>query len=187
MDRFKNKLCVITASTAGIGFAIAQRFLEEGAHVVISSRKERNVNRTVQQLKSSHSSTQIAGVRCDVSDKEQRANLFRFAISIFPGLTKIDILVSNAACSPYIGMTLETPENAWDRLFDINVKSSFFLISEARDLLSDGGAILIVSSYLAFSPVAPIGIYGVTKTALLGLTKALAAEFAERRIRVRLK
>ncbi|XP_055388850.1 uncharacterized protein LOC129617823 [Condylostylus longicornis] len=185
MRRFEGQLAVITASTAGIGLSIAERFASEGALVVISSRKQKNVDEALEKLKGTG---KVKGIVCAVNNKEHRQQLFHFATTVaFPELEfrKIDVLVSNAACSPYFGETLQTPERAFDKLFEVNVKATFFLIAEAQNFLTDGASILIISSYLAFNPSSPIGIYGVTKTALLGLTKVLANELGQRKIRVR--
>lgn len=123
MSRFKCKLAVVTASSAGIGLAIAERFLEEEASVVISSRKEEHVERALQYLKSK-GHTKITGTVCAVNNPKHRVSLLNFAINAFPGYSRIDILVSNAACSPFMGLTTDTPESAYDKLFEINVRIS---------------------------------------------------------------
>lgn len=171
MERFKGKVCVVTASTAGIGFAIAQRMAQEGGRVVISSRGQKNVDAAVEQLTSK--GLDACGVSCHVA--KERKKLLDYVNDRFG---KIDVLVSNAAVSPHFGSTIETTEEAYDKLWDINVKSTFFLIKDAMPLLekSSSPSILIVSSFAGFNPSPLIGIYSVTKTALLGLTKVLASE-----------
>lgn len=94
--RLRNQVAIITAATDGIGLSIAQRFCEEGAVVIISSRKESNVEKAVEQLRSQgHES--IFGVVCHVGKAEDRNALIGFAVEKFG---HIDILVSNAACNP---------------------------------------------------------------------------------------
>ncbi|XP_057816319.1 tropinone reductase-like 3 isoform X2 [Cryptomeria japonica] len=129
MKRFSGKVAVVTASTQGIGFAIALRLGMEGASVVVSSRKPTNVDNAVQQL-ADHGITDVLGVPCHVSDAQQRKRL--------------------------IQSTLD----------------------EAVPHMPRGSSITMISSIAAYQPQATMTMYGVTKTALLGLTKALAAELA---------
>ncbi|KAL0822520.1 hypothetical protein ABMA28_004571 [Loxostege sticticalis] len=181
MNRLKGKVAVVTASTEGIGFAIAKRLGDEGASVIVSSRKEANVNSAVSSLRKQ--GITVEGVVCHVGNKDQRKQLLETAVKKFGGL---DILVSNAAVNPAIATTLETSEDAWDKIFDINLKCSWLLAKEAYpELLKRGGGnIVFVSSLTAYQPIFPLGPYGVSKTALLGLTKAIAGEVVHDNIRV---
>ncbi|CEL94503.1 unnamed protein product [Vitrella brassicaformis CCMP3155] len=178
-SRFRRKLAIVTASTAGIGYVIARRLAQEGADVVISSRKAKNVDEAVVALQ--REGLSVRGVACHVAKREDRQRLVQAAVE-WKG--RIDVLVSNAAASTAMGSVLDTDETAYDKMMETNLKSSFFLIQDAVPHLADGASILFVSSYLAFQPADPIAIYGVTKTALLGLTKALAHQLGERGIRV---
>uniref|UniRef100_A0A8D8RG60 Dehydrogenase/reductase SDR family member 4 n=1 Tax=Cacopsylla melanoneura TaxID=428564 RepID=A0A8D8RG60_9HEMI len=149
-SRLIGKVAVVTASTEGIGFAIAKRLSAEGASVVISSRKESNVKKAVDTLqKEGHK--HISGVVCHVSKKEDRLNLFDHAEKQFGG---IDILVSNAAVNPVTGPVIECPENAWDKIFDVNVKSTFLLTQEVLPYMRKrkGGSIVYVSSIGGLAP-----------------------------------
>ncbi|CAG9793874.1 unnamed protein product [Diatraea saccharalis] len=179
--RLKGKVAIVTASTDGIGYAIAKRLGDEGASVIVSSRKEENVNKTVSTLKNDGIS--VEGVVCHVANKDHRKKLFDMAVNKFGGL---DILISNAAVNPTVATTLETPEEAWDKIFDVNVKASWLLAKEAYPELKKrgGGSIVFISSIAAYQPIFPLGPYGVSKTALLGLTKALATELVHDNIRV---
>ncbi|XP_031616590.1 dehydrogenase/reductase SDR family member 4 [Contarinia nasturtii] len=182
ISRLVNKVAVITASTDGIGFAIAKRFAAEGAKVVVSSRKPENVSNAVNKLKNDGFSN-VIGVKCHVSDANDRKNLFDETLKNFG---KIDILVSNAAVNPVVGPVLACPEDAWDKIFDVNVKASFLLAKEVTPILRDetNGSIIFVSSYAGLNPFPLIGAYSVSKTALIGLTKALAQNLAPENIRV---
>lgn len=133
-----------------IGFAIAKRFAAEGAKVVISSRKEANVSNALKQLKSD-GFTNVIGVKCHVSNADDRKNLFETAINNFG---KIDIFVSNAAVNPTVGSVLDCPEDAWDKIFDVNVKSSYLLAKEVVPILrkQSSGSIIFVSSYAGLNP-----------------------------------
>ncbi|XP_045514260.1 dehydrogenase/reductase SDR family member 4 [Pieris brassicae] len=180
-SRLKGKVAIITASTDGIGFAIAKRLGNEGASIIISSRKEENVKKATEELR--RDGIQVEGVVCHVGNEDQRKQLFETAKSKFGGL---DILVSNAAVNPSVADTLETEEKAWDKIFEINVKCSWLLAKEAYPELikRGGGSIVFISSIAAYQPMQPLGVYSVSKTALVGLTKAIANEVVRENIRV---
>lgn len=171
--RFEGKVAIITASTQGIGFSIAERLGLEGAFVVISSRKQKNVDEAVQKLRDR--GIEVFGVVCHVSNAQQRKNLVDKTIQKYG---KLDVIVSNAAVNPTVATILETKEQALDKLWDINVKATILLLQDAAPYLQKGSSVVIISSIAAYRPPASMGMYGVTKTALLGLTKALAAEMA---------
>lgn len=145
--RLQGKVAVVTASTDGIGFAIAERLARDGASVVISSRKTNNVEAAVAKLKG----LKVIGVKCHVSNAEDRKNLYEEAIKKFGG---IDILVSNAAVNPEVGSVLDASEQAWDKIFDTNVKAAFLLAKEVLPHLRQrgGGSIVFVSSIAGFQP-----------------------------------
>ncbi|XP_065879008.1 tropinone reductase-like 3 [Euphorbia lathyris] len=171
--RFQGKVAIVTASTQGIGFAIAERLGLEGASVVISSRKQKNVDEAAEQLKAK--GIQVLGVVCHVSNAQQRKNLIDKTVQKYG---KIDVVVSNAAANPSTEGILETKEAVLDKLWDINVKASILLLKDAVPHLKKGSSVILISSISGYSPPASMAMYGVTKTALLGLTKALAAEMA---------
>jgi len=180
--RLDGKVAIVTASTDGIGLSIARRLAADGANVMISSRKRSNVESAVKTLQSEFGD-KIAGQRCHVGHAEHRQSLLDMTIQRWGG---VDILVSNAAVNPYFGMTIDCPEEAWDRIFDTNVKASFLLsklcVPEIRK--RGGGNVVFVSSIAAYTPIPGLGPYSISKTALLGLTKALSSELACDSIRV---
>lgn len=181
-DRLKGKVAVVTASTQGIGYSIAKRLALEGASVVISSRRQANVDKALQNLKDLKLE-RVHGITCHVGKEEDRLNLLKVAKDHFGG---IDILVSNAAVNPYFGPILDTPEDAWDKIFEINVKSTFFLAKETVPYLQErgGGSIILVASIAGFLPINFLGAYSISKTAILGLTKALSHTVSGEGIRV---
>merc|ERR1712042_272594 len=181
VGKLSGKVAIVTASTDGIGFGIAENLARHGASVMISSRKAANVTSAVEKLQAEGLS--VGGTVCHVGKQEDRANLFQQTVDMFGGL---DILVSNAAVNPYFGPTLECPEDVWDKIFEINVKVSFLLFKESVPLLQQrgGGSAVFVSSIGGFQPILALGPYSVSKTPLFGLTKALASEAAADNIRV---
>ncbi|XP_065830178.1 dehydrogenase/reductase SDR family member 4-like [Oscarella lobularis] len=173
MKKLAGKVAVVTASTEGIGFAIARRLAVDGAKVVISSRKQENVKRCVQQFQEEN--LEVTGIPCHVGKSTDRENLIKKAIDAYG---KLDILVSNAAVNPVFGHVLNTSDEVWTKLFDVNVISAASLTGLAAPHIeaAGGGTIIYISSIAGFSSFEGLGPYSVTKTALIGLTKVMARE-----------
>lgn len=129
---------------------------EDGASIVVSSRKESNVVKAVAELKSA-GLNKVIGIKSHVGNKGDRTALFTAAIKEFGGL---DILVSNAAVNPVVGTVLTASEEAWDKIFEINVKASFLLAKEAKPIISKrgGGSIIFISSMAGFK-ASSVSIY----------------------------
>jgi len=184
LRRFENRIAVITGSTAGIGLATAKRLLAEGCTVVISSRKTEQVQRTVDDLRSElddAGAARVSGCVCHVGKADDRTSLFKHVEDTYG---RLDVLVLNAAVSPPQPPMLETTSELFDKIMDVNVKACLLFVQEAAKILSKGGSITIVSSVGGFLPSAPHPAYGLSKTAVFGLTKALAIEFAGEGVRV---
>jgi len=176
-----DRVAIVTASTKGIGYAIAERLGLDGASVVVSSRKKENVEKAVKQL-------QMRGIRCEgcvahVAKNEDRRNLMEFALDRFG---KLDILVSNAAVNPHYGDLMTVEDSQWEKLLDVNVRSAFLLSQMAVPHLekSGNGNIVFVSSIAGYSPIDGIGAYSVMKSALLGINRTMSQSLASRNIRV---
>lgn len=175
-------MAVVTASSAGIGLATVRRLAQEGATVLLSSRKQGNVDEAVEELQKE--GLKVHGCVCHVSDKNHRQRLINEAVRIGGG--KIDILVSNAAVNPVAVSLMEMPEWAIDKHLDINIKSAILLVKEAAPHFTKDASVVIISSYVGYNPGVSefLSMYAVTKTALLGLTKVLASELGPRGVRV---
>ncbi|KAM8948841.1 dehydrogenase/reductase SDR family member 4 isoform 1-T1 [Lycaon pictus] len=183
-DPLANKVALVTASTDGIGFAIARRLARDGAHVVVSSRKQHNVDRAVAALQGEGLS--VTGTVCHVGKAEDRERLVATAVNLHGG---IDILISNAAVNPFFGNLMDVTEEVWDKILDINVKATALMTKAVVPEMEkrgyrQGGSVVIVASIGAYLPFPGLGPYNVSKTALLGLTKNLARELDQRNIRV---
>ncbi|TKY69574.1 Tropinone reductase 3 [Spatholobus suberectus] len=163
--RFEGKVAIVTASTQGIGFAIAQRLGLEGASVVISSRKQQNVDVAAEKLRAK--GIEVLAVVCHVSNAQQRKNLIDKTVQY----GKIDVIVSNAAANPSVDAILQTQEPVLDKLWEINVKVSILLRKYAAPHLQKGSSVIIISSIAGYNPRASLAMYGVTKTAFLDLPK----------------
>jgi len=120
---------------------------------------------------------------CNMGEIEQIKALVE---SVKEKYGKLDILVNNAAANPYFGDMIDAEEWAWDKIFDVNLKGPFFTIVEFAKLMKDngGGSIVNVSSVNGIRPAPFQGIYSVSKSALIALTKAFAKELAPYKIRV---
>ncbi|XP_006217320.1 dehydrogenase/reductase SDR family member 4 isoform X3 [Vicugna pacos] len=106
----ENKVALVTASTDGIGLAIARRLAQDGAHVVVSSRKQENVDRAVAALQGEGLS--VTGTVCHVGKTEDRERLVATAVNLHGG---VDILISNAAVNPVFGNIMDVTEEVWDK------------------------------------------------------------------------
>ncbi|XP_043914348.1 dehydrogenase/reductase SDR family member 4-like [Protopterus annectens] len=177
----KEKIAIVTAATEGIGLAIARRLAQEGAHVIISSRKQENVDKALTELKSE--GLNVSGRVCHVGNEDHQEKLVSMTVEQHGG---IDILVSNAAVNPYFGKVLDCSKDAWQKIFDVNVTASFLLAKRVVPHMEKrgGGSIVFISSTAAYHPFPNLGPYSVSKTALLGLTKAIAPEVGSLNIRV---
>lgn len=193
--RLAGKFAIVTASTAGIGLYTALRLLQEGARVMISSRKQSSVDQALSFLREQPhvDPSRVHGVVCHVGSPQQLEAMVQEAVRFARRTGNasnadecIDIVVSNAAVNPAAGPILETDTAVIDKVLDINLKSAIEFVKQVRPYLRPRASVVFVSSYTAYNPSPPIGMYAVSKTALLGLTRALAEELGgtEARIRV---
>ncbi|XP_078276922.1 dehydrogenase/reductase SDR family member 4 [Rhinoraja longicauda] len=175
------KAAVLTASTRGIGLASARRLAQLGARVLVSSRRQDNVDEAVSSLRAE--GLAAWGIACHVGKGADREALVAEALRLFDG---VDILVSNAGVNPHSGRILDCPDSAWDKLWEVNVKAAALLAQLVVPHMErrGGGSIVLVGSVAGYRPSFPIGAYGVSKAALLALTKALASELAPLNVRV---
>ncbi|ETO06729.1 dehydrogenase/reductase SDR family member 4 [Reticulomyxa filosa] len=192
-SRFAGKVAVVTGSTAGIGKAIAHRLAEEGATVVITSRKAESVEKEVKELTSKgRKAVGMASHQGSVADVQK---LIDFVIS---KCGRLDIVVVNAASNVHFGSMMSATEKQWVyffffflvilyfcKIFEVNVKGSFFLVQKAHPHLKKvKGSVVLVSSIGAYESEPTLGIYNASKTALLGLTHGLSKELGRDGIRV---
>lgn len=117
--------------------------------MVISSRKDANVEKALKSL--SEYGQSVHGVQCHVAKKEDRERLLSVTVQRY---NRLDILVSNAAVNPFMGNLMDTTEEVWTKIFEVNVAASFLLLKEATPLLrqNGGGSVVFVSSIAGFNP-----------------------------------
>ncbi|KAI6190981.1 hypothetical protein M3Y97_00177900 [Aphelenchoides bicaudatus] len=182
--RLHNKVALITAGTLGIGLSTAERLASEGACVVVSSRKQQNVDQAVQHLiKMGIAEERVAGLTCHVASKADRRRLVHFTLERFG---RIDILFHNAGVNCAIGSILKTTEQQFDKILDVNIKAAFETVRDvAPHMIKQGsGSIIFNSTIAAYLTSNGISTYGSIKAGLISLTKALSAELAPLGIRV---
>lgn len=182
--RFEGKQAVVTAGTAGIGLAICHRLLSEGCQALyLCSRKQANVDEAVAELSAKYGPNRVFGMACNVT---KPGALEDFSVQVGKQFNhRVDVLVSNVGVNPSAGNSLDLSDVNYDKLFDANVKSHWKVIKLLQPMMTKpGGSIVLTSSVGGFSPAFPIGLYGVTKTALIALGRALATELGPQGIRI---
>lgn len=175
------KVAIVTGASKGIGAAIARGMAEFGAQVIVSSRKQEAVDEVAASLRSD--GFEAIGIAAHVGDATARQALVERTVETYGG---VDILVNNAAINPVFGPVLQTDEAVFDKIIGVNLKAPFELSKMVFPILRDrgGGAIVNISSVGGLRPEPMLGVYSVSKGALLSLTKVLAAEWGPANIRV---
>ncbi len=175
------KVAVITGSTKGIGKAIAYRMAEHGAKVVVSSRKADACEAVTKEINDAFPGSAVS-IPCNISYKDQLQNLVAKSREAFG---KIDILVCNAAVNPYAGPMADCPDEAFDKIMAVNVRSNVWLanmvlpeMKERRD-----GVVIIVSSIGGLRGSSILGAYGISKAADFQLARNIAVEYGAYNIR----
>lgn len=180
--RLKNKVAVITGGSRGIGFATADRFLTEGAVVIITASRPDSAQKGADRLKELHPGASVEGISPDLSSLENVRAAFGDIVSRYG---RIDILVNNAGVSESTPFT-EYTEEAFDKVMDLNVKGVFNATKAASEFMIDQGSGVVLSTSSMVSIYGqPSGIaYPASKFAVNGLTVSLARELGPKGIRV---
>ena len=168
------RVALITGASRGIGSAIAEILAEHGAQVVLSSRKQADLDAEADRINGLYPerATAIA------AHSGRREDLEKLVQATMERFSRIDILVNNAATNPYFGPVLGAELSAWDKTFEVNLRGVFLLtklVYEAS-MESRGGAIVNVASIGGIRPGLGLGVYNVTKAGVIMLTKQLARE-----------
>ena len=177
------KVAIITGSSRGIGKAIAEAMAEQGARVVISSRKAEVCEETAREINEKHGGGTAIVVPANISSKEELQNLVDQTRT---QLGRIDILVCNAASNPYYGPMAGISDEQFRKILENNVIANHWLIQMvAPEMLErKEGSIVIVSSIGGLTSSAVIGAYNISKAADFQLARNLAAEFGPFGVRV---
>jgi NAD(P)-dependent dehydrogenase (short-subunit alcohol dehydrogenase family) len=175
MGKLDGKVAVITGGSSGIGLATAKRFVEEGAHVVITGRREKELMEAAAIIK--RNLTTVVG---DVSRLE---DLDRLYAVVKEKHGHIDVLFANAGAGTTALLEAAT-EAHFDQTFDVNVKGTFFTVQKALPLFKDGGSIILTSSVTNVLGSPAFSAYAASKAAVRNFARAWTMELKDRKIRV---
>ena len=175
MSKLEGKIALVTGGNSGLGLATARRFVDEGAFVYITGRRQAELDSAVASL-----GANAEGIQGDVRDN---ADLDRLFDKIRQDKGRIDVLVANSGI--VLPQTLDhaTEENV-DRTFDVNVRGLYFTVERALPLLTEGSSVIILSSIAANKGVPGYGTYSASKAAVRSFVRTWTAELLGRGIRV---
>ncbi len=175
------KVALVTGASKGIGRAIAELYAHVGAKVVVSSRKQEAVDAVVTEIKGKGGNA--LAVACNVGDASDIQKLIDATLATYG---TIDIVVNNAAANPSFGPVVETTESSFDKIIAVNVKGPFELAKKVYPILKakKSGSVINISSIGGLRPESGLGIYSMSKAALISLSKVMAKEWGDDNIRV---
>ena len=174
------KVAIVTGASKGIGKAIARGLAEYGAKVVVSSRKQDAVDVVAREFV--QLGYEATGIACHVGDAQQREELVAKTMDTYG---RIDVLVNNAATNPVFDRLERVAEESFDKIFNVNLKACWDLANRCHPIMREGGggSIVNVASVEGMVPSPKLGLYSVSKAALIMLTKSQAKEWGKDGIR----
>jgi len=175
------KIALVTGASRGIGEGIARLLAAQGAHVIVSSRKQDACEGVAASIREAGGKAEAYA--CHIGEMAQIDKLFA---DLEAKHGRLDILVNNAATNPHFGHITETDVGAFQKTVDVNIRGYFFMSSAGAKLMAKngGGSIVNVASVNGVTPGAQQGIYSITKAAVISMTKAFARECAPQKVRV---
>jgi NAD(P)-dependent dehydrogenase (short-subunit alcohol dehydrogenase family) len=173
VSKLQGKLAVITGGSTGIGLAAAKLFVEEGAYVFITGRRQKELDAAVKTI-----GRNVTGVQGDVSKLADLDRLYEAVES----KGKLDIVFANAGIAEFSPLD-QISEEHFDKLFDINVKGTLFTVQKALPLLNDGGSIILTGSVAGVKGTPAFGVYGATKAAIRSFARTFTSDLKDRHIR----
>jgi NAD(P)-dependent dehydrogenase (short-subunit alcohol dehydrogenase family) len=178
------KVAIVTGASRGIGEAIARTFAAHGAKVVLASRKIDGLLAVAESIDKEHGPKTAIAVAAHTGKESDCAALVARAIS---ELGRVDVLVNNAATNPFFGPMLDIENSAWDKTFDVNTKGYFWMARDVAKHLRGRdapGSIVNIASVAGLVAAPMQGVYGMTKAAVIAMTRTLAVELGSSKIRV---
>ena len=177
----KGKVAIIIGGAGDIGKAIAQTYSGAGADVVISSRKQENLDKAAEEIKA-QTGGKVLGIASHIAKIEESKSLVEQVMNEFG---RIDILV-NSSGSSFMVPLAEMEEWQWDAVMNVNVKGPFFLAQQIAPIMKEqgGGSIINISSYMGVRVEESLGAYCISKAAVIHMTRVMAKEWGKWNIRV---
>ena len=175
MSRLNGKVAVITGGSSGIGLATARLFVEEGAHVFITGRRQAELDKAAAAI-----GRNVTTVQGDAASLEDLDRLYQV---VRESQGRVDIVFANAGLVEHQTIDTVTPEH-FDKTFDLNVRGVLFAVQKALPLMARGGSIILTSSIVAVKGLPAHGVYGATKAAVRSFARTWTTELKERGIRV---
>jgi len=178
---FTGKTVFVSGSSRGIGEAVVRAFAANGADVIVSSRDQEACEKVAESIRSEGGKAQAKA--CHAGKMEDVSTIFNWISETYG---KLDVLVNCGGTNPFYGLIGETPEAAFDKTIDVNLKGPFYLSAEAVKMMKEagGGAIVNVASINGITPGHLQGVYSMTKSAMINMTQAYAREYGNAGIRV---
>jgi NAD(P)-dependent dehydrogenase (short-subunit alcohol dehydrogenase family) len=173
-NKLEGKTAVITGGAEGIGLATAKLFVQEGAYVFITGRRQKELDAAVKEIGGN-----VSGIQGDIA---QLADLDRLYQTVSKVKGRIDIVFANAGVGEVVPIGEVTAEH-FDKLFNINVRGTLFTVQKALPLLNDGSSIILNGSVASVKGTAGFGVYGASKAAIRSFVRTWTTDLKERRIR----
>ena len=175
MSKLQGKIAVVTGGSSGIGFATAKRFVEEGAYVFITGRRQAELDKAVLEIGSN-----VTAVQGDVTSMD---DLDRLYATIKESKGAIDVLFANSGFIELQTIDQISPEH-FDKTFDINTKGLLFTVQKALPLMRKGGSIILASSIANSKAMPSYTTYSASKAAIRSFARTWTLELKDRGIRV---
>ena len=176
MGKLNGKVAVITGGTSGMALATAKLFVEQGAYVFITGRRQEQLNKAVKEV-----GRNVTGVRADSSSL---ADLDRVFDTVKKEKGHLDILFASAGVGANDAPLVTASEKHFDDTFALNVRGTFFTAQKSLPLLRDGGAIILNTSITNVKGLPGASVYAATKAAVRSFARTWTNELKDRRIRV---
>jgi NAD(P)-dependent dehydrogenase (short-subunit alcohol dehydrogenase family) len=173
--KLQGKIALITGGNSGIGLATARQFVNEGAFVFVTGRRETQLAEAVKEI-----GRNATGLQGDVSNLDDLDRLFA---QIKQEKGKLDIVFANAGIAKYARLG-EISEDHYDQIFNINVKGTLFTVQKALPLMPDGGSMILTSSIVGSKGLAANSVYAATKAVARSFARTWTTDLKQRRIRV---
>ena len=175
LNKLEGKVAVVTGGNSGIGLATAKRFVEEGAHVFITGRRQNELETAAREI-----GRNVTPVQGDVS---KLGDLDRLFAAVRQQKGRVDVLFANAGLGEFMPLGQIT-EAHFDKTFGINVKGTLFTVQKALPLMPDGAAVVINGSMASIQGTPAFSVYAASKAALRSFARSWSVDLKDRRIRV---